>query len=157
MPAKAEIGDAAGSVVVGGFTSDPAGVPGFYQVYTPGTVTLTRSEQPGSALLPVVDEVWEAIGTDGSRFSAHLSFERGVPSIATFDNRVISGADPNLYRFYRGNNGVDLLHSTVTGVDRLEQIEVDAGGGMLAQIFDGSEELVSVITMPWYFRDTFVP
>jgi hypothetical protein len=158
VPGKAEGGEDAGPVIVGGLTADPAVSPGFYQVYQPGSIRLVRSEDTGGKNgAPVVSERWEVEGDDGTRLVLEIGYERGIASVTRFDNPVYSGADPEVFRIYRGHNGVEVLRSKPADVDRLNTFRLEAGGGIFAPVFDGSEEVVSVISLPWYFRETFLP
>jgi hypothetical protein len=158
VPARAEGGEEAGPVIVGGISADPAVTPGFYQVYQPGSIRLVRSEETGGKdMAAAVSETWEVEGDDGTRLVLEIGYERGVASVTRFDNPVYSGADPEVFRIYRGHNGVEVLRSKPADVDRLNTFRLEAGGGIFAPVFDGSEEVVSVISLPWYFRETFLP
>ncbi len=143
---------AEGPVVIGGISADPAGAPGAYRTYAAGKVGLVRHSRDR-----VIDEDWEAEAPDGDRLALGLSYLQGVPAYLTFDQRTYSGADPSFYRIYRGDWGVDPVHSTVAGVDRATRLELTAGGPLLGRLLDGSQELVNVSAVPWYRRESFLP
>lgn len=152
VPGRDETGQNSGPVVIGGISDAAAGASGAYRVYSAGKVDLTRQDCAG-----VVDEVWDAEAPNGDRLTLELSYARGQPALLTFDQRTYSGADPSFYRTYRGDWGVDLVRSNVNGTDRATRIELSASGPLLGRLLDGEQELVSVTTVPWYRRDTFLP
>ena len=44
-----------------------------------------------------------------------------------------------------------------TRVDRVSSVSVKMSGQKLAPLFDGSEQLISVTSIPWYSRQVFLP
>ena len=51
----------------------------------------------------------------------------------------------------------DVARSTATGVDRVSSVSVKMSGQKLAPFFDGSEQLISVTSIPWYSRQVYLP
>ena len=51
----------------------------------------------------------------------------------------------------------DIVQSTATGTDRAQKYLFKATGGKLSQIFDGSEQLVSITSLPFYSRQVSLP
>lgn len=113
VPGKETATGNAGAVVVGGFSNDPQYVPGPYRVVKPASVAVERTRTGKSAA-----ETWRIEAPDGDRLALALIYERGTPSLVKFESKLYSGADPALYRIYRGDQGVDLVRSTATGMDR---------------------------------------
>lgn len=68
---------------------------------------------------------------------------------------MISAADTSRVRNYRGHQGNVIVVSAPAGVNAGE-VQIEASGGVFAQVFDGTEVLISVVSLPWYYRDTFV-
>ncbi|MFL5336774.1 MAG: hypothetical protein ACJ8H8_27265 [Geminicoccaceae bacterium] len=152
LPGRDTASDAAGPVVIGGISAEARGAPGAYRTYVAGKIELARSARDGS-----VDEDWQAESPDGDRLTLALSYTQGVPTLLTFDQKTYSGADPSFYRIYRGDWGVDVARSSVTGVDRVTRLELTGRGPLLGKLLDGSQELVNVSAVPWYRRDAFLP
>ena len=152
VPGRDPATEAAGPVVIGGISHAAKGAPGAYRTYVAGRVELNRSSRDG-----IVDEDWDAEAPNGDRLTLNLSYSRGLPSLLAFEQRTYSGADPSFYRVYRGDWGVDLVRSNVTGMDRATRLELSGSGPLLGRLLDGSQELVSISAVPWYRRDTFLP
>lgn len=154
--------DATGEVrgmVVGGYSTDPAGVPGAYKTYAPGHVAVTRTERDevrDGKLESVVEERWAARGADGATVDVDLVYVRGLPRFAPFEQKVYSGAEPDFYRTYKGSQATDVLRGG-EGADRVRSISIKASGGKLGSAIDGTQEVISVTNAPFYQRLTFVP
>ncbi len=146
------------NMIVGGYSADPAGSPGAYKVYGPGTVSVDRTEHGGDKLGSNVEETWVAKGQDGNELDLRIAFVRGVPALSTFDLHNFSAADPAFYRIYRGEQVVDVLRSVNTGVNRVQTFELKASGkGKLAKAINGSEKIIAINALPFYRRLTFLP
>jgi len=146
------------NMIVGGYSTDPAGSPGAYKVYGPGAVSVQRAEHGTDKLDNSVEETWIAKGKDGNELDLHIAFVRGVPALSTFDLHNFSAADPAFYRIYRGEQVVDVLRSVNTGVNRVQAVELKASGsGKLAKAINGSEKIIAINALPFYRRLTFLP
>jgi len=66
-------------------------------------------------------------------------------------------AKPDFYRIYRVEQATDVLRSTATGVDRIMKLSFKASGDKFGQLFDGTEQLISVVSIPYYSRQTSLP
>jgi hypothetical protein len=146
------------TMVVGGYSADPAGAPGAYGVYRPGEITLSRTEQKrvvDGQPVTDVEERWIARGEDGD-LELEISFSMGVAEPRDFNLQVYSGADPAFYRNYRGRQASHSLRGR-GGVDTVKSVSLTASGGRLGRAIDGSEALGSISTSPYYTRETFVP
>ena len=51
----------------------------------------------------------------------------------------------------------DIARSTAMSVDRITKVSFKASGPKLAPLFDGSEQLISVTSIPSYSRTIFLP
>jgi hypothetical protein len=49
------------------------------------------------------------------------------------------------------------VRSTPAGTDRAQKCLFKAAGGKLSQIFDGSEQLVGITSLPFYSRQVSLP
>ena len=150
-PVKSPTGDAV-NMVVGGYSTDPAGAPGAYKLYGAGPVTVDRIEKNN------VEETWAAKGPDGTSVNLHVVFTRGVPTASNFDLRIFSAAEPSFYRIYRGEQVVDTVRSVNTGVNRVSAVELKVTGtGKLATAVNGTEKIIAINAMPLYRRNTYLP
>jgi hypothetical protein len=147
------------SMIVGGYSTDPQGAPGAYKVYRPGAVALSRTERTdpiGANLETTVEEHWTARGADGSTVAFDVIFTRGKPTLSTFQSNNYSGAEPDFYRTYRGQQASEVLRNTA-GIDHVRLVALKASGGALGKAINGSEQIVSISSAPFYSRLTFVP
>jgi hypothetical protein len=157
VPARnSQTGEAA-NMVVGGYSTDPAGAPGAYKAYGAGSVTVDRIEKSAGGR-DTVDETWSAKGPDGNTINLRVAFTRAVPAMSAFDLKIYSAAEPSFYRIYRGDQVVDTVRSVNTGVDRVPTVELKASGsGKLLDAINGSEKIIAINAMPFYRRLTFLP
>jgi hypothetical protein len=70
---------------------------------------------------------------------------------------VFSGAKPDFFRIYRVEQAIDVVRSTATAVDRVTKLSFKASGDKLGSLFDGTEQLISVVSVPWYSRQLYLP
>jgi hypothetical protein len=70
---------------------------------------------------------------------------------------VYGGPDPAFFRIYRFDSGDDVLRSVPTGVDRVKELSLRVTTAELKKAFDGTEQIVSVIALPWYQREVSLP
>jgi hypothetical protein len=52
---------------------------------------------------------------------------------------------------------MDVVRSLSAGIDRVQSYEFRVTAAELRELFDGSEQLVSIATVPWYLRQIFLP
>ncbi|AWN54500.1 hypothetical protein [Methylobacterium sp. 17Sr1-1] len=155
LAVPARRGDETGFVIVRTFADARSG-PGYYKVGVPAAVTLERR---GSAttLAGQAEEAWSVTAESGERLSLRVAYARGTPVRAQPTALNLSAADPRVRRTYRVDQGVDPVLSRPAGVDRTTALSFAASGGTLAPIFDGREQVVAVLSLPWYARQMFAP
>jgi hypothetical protein len=136
--------------------SDAATAPGFYKVGKPAKVTLERSLR-ATNLTGTIEESWSVAGDGGERITLRLGYERSQPSRVQVDSRNVSAADARVRRTYRIDQGLVVLASAPNGVDQAKGLTFNATGGLLGRLFDGSQQLVSAVSLPWYSRQLYVP
>ncbi len=155
-PAKKTGTDIAAPMVISGFIATEA-VPGAYGVYGPAKVTGERRQQIEAEGKASVEETWEVKADDGSALEVHVQFVRGQPSRGKAEAKIYSAAKPDFYRIYRYEQAADLVRSTATGVDRVSNVSIKASGPKLAPFFDGSQQLISITSIPFYSRSIYLP
>ena len=156
FPGKKSGSDAAGSMVWGGLVS-AAGAPGAYGVYVPAKGVIDRKSRTDVAGESIVDEAWQFTSDEGNAVEIQIQYVRGVPTRNKVEAKVHSAVKPDFYRIYRIENVSDVARSTATGVDRVKTFSIKTTGSKFGPMFDGSQQLISVTSMPWYARHTYLP
>jgi hypothetical protein len=157
FPAKKTRRDATVPMVFAGFSSDASYVPGAYGAFVLGKATLIRNSRIEPDGKSSADESWDFKADGGAGISVQLQFIRAPTARAKIETRVYSAKNPGFYRFYRIEQAVDVVRSSEVGVDRVRKVAYKVTGSNLAQLFDGSEQLVSIASVPWYTRQVFIP
>ena len=146
-----------GPLLVRIFNSSPDGIPGFYKTGVLATVTRSLSlsgsgREPGTA-----KERWTMKDGKGGAIDLQIEYQRSTPTRAKAEAKPRSGSDPAIWRIYRIDQSVDVLKSIPTGTDRTKNYKLRVAVPEFAKLFDGKEQLVSVTSVPWYTRQTFLP
>jgi hypothetical protein len=148
-----------GVMIVFGLSARSSGAPGPYGVFLladEANVERIFRSGPGDENR-VAEEQWSFAAKDGERLSLRLRYKRGIPNRANTEIRAYSAYDPSFYRTYSADQGADVLRSSTNGKDIIDEIHFSAGGPRLGALFDASEQLVSVIALPWTVRQAFLP
>lgn len=156
VPARDPTSGAAGSMIVGGFASQPENVPGPYSVYSAATINMSRSYRTDDAGPTHVNEVWE-VAASGDKLRLQVQYDRGPTVPMHVEPRNYSAARPSFYRVYKVDQLTKVVRSTATEGDKADRIEFSASGPHLSAIFDGSEHLVAVASVPVYQREIWLP
>jgi len=156
VPAKKTGAASAVSVIAGGYTAQ-AGVPGPYSNFVAGRVTVERQSRTDGDGKAVNDEKWEVKSDDGSAMEFQIQFVRGVPVREKTVTTYHSSTKPEFYRIYRVVQGTDIVRSVPGGVDRVTKLSFKASGDKLAPLFDGTEQLISVTSLPVFSREVWLP
>ena len=100
---------------------------------------------------------WEARADDGNALEIQIQFARGVPARDKLEGKFYSAAKPDFYRTYRYEQGADVARSTAAGIDRVTKFSFKASGSKLAPLFDGSEQLITITSIPSFSRSIYLP
>lgn len=103
-----------------------------------------------------VDELWRFHSHDGDSIELALRFVRSVPIYGRRDFKIYSAVNPDFYRIYRLEHAEDVVMSKALNVDRRLAYSFSATGPRLSPLFDGTEELISVATLPWTRREVWL-
>jgi len=155
IPSKKTASGEAVGVVFGGFI-DQAAVPGPYGVFGAAKITVDRQSHTADGK-SIIDETWEAKADDGSVLEIQLQFARGVPARGKVEAKLHSAGKPEFYRVYKFEQAADVARSTATGIDRVSKFSIKATGPRFAPLFNGSEQLISITSVPSYARSIYVP
>jgi hypothetical protein len=133
------------------------GAPGAYGVYAPGLVAIERKVSIGADGKSSADEHWILRADDGNSTELQIQYGRGETTQSKVESKNYSGARPDFFRIYRWDQVADMVKSAPTGVDRVTKYSLKATGSRWGALFDGSEQLVGVVSLPSYSRAIFLP
>ncbi len=102
-------------------------------------------------------EVWIVEPEGGGEIRLELSHQIGIPSWSASETTPYSSTKPDFHRIYRYQQLVDLAMSKALRKELNGLVEFQSTAPELADMFDGTESLVGIITIPVYVRDTFLP
>jgi len=102
-------------------------------------------------------EDWSVKTSDGGTLSFRWKYTGGTPSYAEGEIFPYSNVEPDFHRIYRFKQLTDLVKSVPAKVARATEHEFSATIPELASMFDGSEELIGIINIPFYLRRTYLP
>ena len=71
-------------------------------------------------------------------------------------SKTYSSSKPDFFRIYRLEQAIDVINAS-SGRNRIVQIALKAKGALFGSILDGSEQLVSVTSIPYYARQIYLP
>jgi len=155
IPARNPQTNESGPVLVRIFTT--AGVPGFYKTGVRAAVERETAAKGAGSDPGIASESWELKDAKGGTLTLQIRYDRSTPVRAKTEGRPRSGVDPTLWRIYRIEQSVDVVKSIPEGVDRMRNLRFRNNVAELEKLFDGKEQLISVISIPWYARQTFLP
>lgn len=162
----APVKDATGAnqqLIMGGLTADPADAPGPFGNYLAATTYSVQRSSSSSAGSPIVDsQDWVFAAASGERIEMHIRFERGVGNHGNpADVRFYSSRNQGFYQISRQEQVLDILRNVTTNPpDRVKEFSFKASGGTRARyanLFDGTEKVLSWDNIIWLNRSVFLP
>ncbi|MDO8795052.1 MAG: hypothetical protein Q7J25_10585 [Vicinamibacterales bacterium] len=158
VPVKDGAG-AAGQLVIGGITADPADAPGPFGMYLPASTHSMQRSVGGTQAAMRESQDWVFAAATGERLELHVTFEQAVPNRgAPADTRFYSAKNPSVVQIHRQEQMVDILRNVTTNpVDRVKETSFTAGGGSFGKIFDGTEKILSWDNFIWVDRTVLAP
>lgn len=156
VPVKQKGTDARGAMVIAGYVSSAKAAPGAYGLYGPARALVERKIRSDAEGTATGEESWMFAGDDGGSVQIQLQYVRGLLAKQKVDGNVYSAAKPGFFRIYRFEMGADVVRG-VGGADRLSKFSFKATGGKIGALLNGSEQLISVTSVPWYSREVFLP
>ena len=151
---KTATGEAVG-MVVGGFILE-AGVPGPYFNFSAAKISVNRQSHNVDGK-SIIDESWDIKGSDGNALEVALQFERSALARGKVETKIHSGAKPEFYRIYKFEQATDVVRSVSMGLDRATKFSIKASGPKLSPLFDGTQQVISITSVPYYSRTIYVP
>jgi hypothetical protein len=155
IPARNPQTGESGPVLVRIFTT--ASAPGFYKTGVRAAVERETASSGVGSDPGTASERWELKDGKGNTLLLQVRYERSTLTRGKTEARPRSGSDPALWRIHRIEQSVDVVKSVPEGIDRLRNYRFRNNLAELDKLFDGREQLISVISIPWYTRQTFLP
>ena len=118
------------------------------------TMRTLRTDDDGFS---TAEESWKFEGGNGDLVELELQFARRATPRTKLEAKVYSAVKPEFYRLYRIEAAVDVVRSADGGTDRVQKYIFKGSGPRFRTLFDGSEQLVSITSFPWFSRQAFLP
>jgi hypothetical protein len=154
--AKKSGADEKAGIALGGFVSAAAAVPGPYFNYSAASAMFSQRIGVDGAGKSIIEEAWEFKGDEGNALDLKIQFERGPLARVKANTKTYSSSKPDFFRIYRLEQAVDVINAS-SGRNRIAQMALKARGPLFGSILDGSEQLVSVTSIPYYARQIYLP
>jgi hypothetical protein len=112
----------------------------------------------GANLEPgTVSDLWELRDSAGGILEFRIEYQRAVPLRAKQELKPHSSVEPDFFRIYRVDQGMDLIKSIPAGIDRAQSYKLHVTVSELRKMFDGTEKIVGILAIRWYVRKLFLP
>jgi hypothetical protein len=147
------------SIILGGWASNSARVPGFFQVYRAASFRVEQVIKSQDGDVEEVTDVWEVQDTTGlGGMELRLQSRRLVAARmrARGEAHAISAKDPALSQLHKFEAATDVVKSVPAGVDGVQQYTFRMSGPEFGTLFDGSAQLIGISVTAWYVRQVFV-
>lgn len=147
-------------LIIAGLTNDQSDVPGPYGVYLKATAHSFERSTSAFGEGPVIEtQHWLFEAATGEHLEMHITFERGVANKGNAsDRKFYSAKDPQSYRITRQEQVLEILKNVTTNPpDRVRAFSFRAGGGSYADLFDGTERVLSWDNILWVNGPVLVP
>jgi hypothetical protein len=157
VPAKQNGKEATVSMVITGLSAPPGYAPGPYGNFEAAKSIIARTLRIDDDGISRAEESWQFEGESGDSIQLQLQFVRASAARTKLEAKVHSAMKPEFYRVYRIEEAVDVIRSAAIGTDRVQNYRFKALGPGFSKLFDGSEQLVSITSFPWFSRQAFLP
>jgi hypothetical protein len=139
------------------FTANPKAIPGAYKNSVLASVRREQALRMDNLEPGTEEQEWDVRDSAGGTIEFRLRCLRGRPTPGKVEQNVYSAIEPDFYRIYRVDQGMDVVKSLSAGIDRVQTYELRVTAAGLYGLFDGSAQLVSIAILPWYLRQIFLP
>ena len=154
--AKKKGTDEKAGMALGGFVSSVAAVPGPYFNYSSASTVFSQRVGIDGAGKSIIEEAWEFTGGEGNSLELRIQFVRGPLARVKANAKTYSSLKPDFFRIYHVEQAADVINVS-SARDRIAQIALKAKGPLFGSVLDGSEQLVSVTSIPYYSRQVYLP
>jgi hypothetical protein len=122
----------------------------------PADIALRRGIEAGTGEARHVQEQWSMTATGGEHLELRWRYSAQPPTRVLQEQNALSIRHPERRQLYRIDQGVDPLRGAGLR-DRVEDLALTIKGPGLGKLFDGSETLAAIISLPWYIRRILLP
>ena len=112
----------------------------------------SKNLEPGTAT-----ELWEMKDDSGGMMQLQISYQRDVPRRSNQELKPRSAVEPDFFRIYRIDQCSDLIKSVPASLDRTQNLKFQVTKSEFSNLFDGSEEVIGIISIPMYAKKVFLP
>ena len=102
-------------------------------------------------------EMWKVQDDAGGILEFRMNYQRGVPKRVKTEFKSRSSVEPDFLRIYHDDSSSDLVKSIPAGIDRVQNYKFRTTIPELRKMFDGSEQLISIVVNPCRVRKVFLP
>ena len=156
VPARQSATGQSGNLVIRVFTGNAGMLPGAYKTSVLAQIRREQSDQ-GAGIEPgTASDAWE-VRDDSGVIQVKLQYRRELPHRSSSEGKFFSPVQPDFFRIYRTDQGSDVVRSVPLEVNRVESFSVKVSIAELQELFDGTEQLISVTEAPWAVRQIFLP
>jgi hypothetical protein len=153
LPVRKPGSETGGLMIFAGLSPGSGGPYGTGMKATNTVERKFRHEPAGTT----VEESWDYKADNGHSTALQIQFLRGIAARDKAELRVYAQPKPEFFRIYRFEQGVDVVRGAGTGTERLQKFTFKASGEKLSPLSDGTEQLISLISVPWYQREIYLP
>lgn len=120
----------------------------------PGSFSSTQIID-ASGLETNVTERFEIRPAGGGLIELEIQYARGIPTPYAWQRNIRCPTDPSFGLHYRNVELRDEVKSVTEGIDRVRRYSFRVTVPQLEDLFDGTEELVAITSVPWSERHVF--
>lgn len=103
-------------------------------------------------------EVWTVLPESGGELRLDLDYKVGGLMWSTGgESRPFSSENPDFFRIYRYDQLAGLAMNAAMGRELDGTVSFSASDPSIGELFDGSEALVSIVAIPTYIREIWLP
>lgn len=146
-----------GTMVFRIFEANSQEIPGPYSNSVLASISRDYTYSGKNMAFGKAEETWSAQVPGQADIRLAIRYQKALPSRAQREFHVYSAVVPSFYRIYRVDQGIDIVKSVPASVDRLLGYDAHIDVPKFKDVFNGTEELVSVAVLPWYVRRVFLP
>ena len=160
VPAKHPQTGQTATVILDGFASNHANIPGVLQAYRAATVRMEHTIKAHAADVEEVTDVWEvqeATGPGGLELRLRSLRQLSAQTRESGEAQLLSARDPSLWQRHTFDAVAEVVKSIAEGTEQVQEYRFRLTVPEYRELFDGSEQLIGISVAPWHLRQIFGP